>query len=65
MALGFYAIRFNFEVEPFEVVQAVEFFFRLGIAAGSIGKHGAILKSGHVLIIYTFFELFQLLYTLV
>lgn len=48
-----FAIGFHFEVETIEVIESIEFFFRLSSAALRIGEHNGALFIYYAVIVLT------------
>jgi hypothetical protein len=48
-----FAIGFHFEVETIEIIEPIEFFFRLGSTALRIGEHNGALFVYYTVIVLT------------
>lgn len=48
-----FAVGFHFEVETIEVIESIEFFFRLGSAAMRISEHNESLSISYTAIVLT------------
>lgn len=48
-----FAIGFYFEVEAIEIIESIEFFFRLGSAALRISEHNEVLFIYYTVIVLT------------